>query len=207
MIETRRLILRSWCENDLAPFAAINSSERVCEFLPSTLTRGQSDAFAQRIVDHFANHGFGFYAVELRQTGEFIGFTGLSIPRFDAPFMPAVEIGWRLGEEHWGKGYGSEAARAALDHALGRLQLGPVVSFTVPQNLRSRRVMENIGLTHDPSGDFDHPNLPEGHRLRRHVLYRCEPETCSKAALDRSRSLVETDRADEEQQPARRERG
>lgn len=172
MIETERLILRPFAERDLEAFAAINADPKVCEFLPAPMSRLDSDAFAKRIAEHFGAHGFCFFALELKANSEFIGFTGLNVPRFDAPFMPAVEIGWRLAFLHWGKGYASEAASAALDHGWRKLGLHSIVSFTVPANRRSRAVMERIGLRHDPAGDFDHPNLPPGSPLRRHVLYR-----------------------------------
>lgn len=172
MIETERLILREWRSDDLEPFARLNADERVCEFLPKSLSREESDAMAGRIRNHFDLHGYGLYAVEVKSSGTFVGFTGLSIPGFDAPFMPAVEIGWRLAFEAWGNGYASEAARAVLRHGVEVLDLGPIISFTASQNIRSRRVMEAIGLTRDPREDFDHPKLAKGHPLRCHVLYR-----------------------------------
>ncbi|WP_193171899.1 GNAT family N-acetyltransferase [Nisaea nitritireducens] len=172
MIETERLILRRWRAADREAFAALNASAEVCKFLPKRLTREESDAFADRIDDHFETRGFGLFAVERKDSGAFIGFTGLAVPRFDAPFMSAVEIGWRLDHAHWGKGFATEAARVALAHAFGPLGLEEVVSFTVPMNTRSRAVMEKIGLQHDPADDFDHPMLEPGDPLRRHVLYR-----------------------------------
>lgn len=172
MIETERLILRRWRTSDRAPFAALNAAAKVCEFLPKRLGREESDALADRIAGHFEERGFGLYAVERQDTGAFIGFTGLAVPRFEAPFMPAVEIGWRLAHAHWGQGFATEAARAALAHAFGPLDLENIVSFTVPANMRSRAVMEKIGMQHDPADDFDHPLLPPGDPLRRHVLYR-----------------------------------
>tara|TARA_E500000318_G_scaffold102043_1_gene106068 strand:- start:8045 stop:8584 length:540 start_codon:yes stop_codon:yes gene_type:complete len=176
MIETERLTLRRWRETDREPFAALNASAEVCEFLPKQLTREESDAFADRIDAHFEERGFGLFAVERKDSGAFIGFTGLSVPRFEAPFMPAVEIGWRLGHAHWGAGFATEAARAALAHAFGPLGLEEIVSFTVPANLRSRGVMKKIGLHHDPADDFDHPMLEPGDPLRQHVLYRIRRE-------------------------------
>jgi RimJ/RimL family protein N-acetyltransferase len=172
MIETERLILRRWKGEDLPAFAAMNADVRVCEFLSSTLTEEQSNAFAGRIVQHFADNGFGLWATEIKGGAAFIGFVGLSIPRFHAPFTPCVEIGWRLAQAGWGKGYATEGARAALTHGFDVLKLKQIVSFTVPANLRSRAVMEKIGMHHDPVDDFDHPSFAEGHRLRRHVLYR-----------------------------------
>lgn len=125
-----------------------------------------------RIEDHFEMHGFGLFAAELKETGTFIGFVGLSVPSFEAPFMPAVEIGWRIGFDHWGNGLATEGAQAVVNYAFETLKLPGLVSFTVPQNIRSRRVMEKIGMTHDPADDFDHPRLVAGHPLQRHVLYR-----------------------------------
>jgi len=142
------------------------------EFYPTLLTREQSDAAIARIEAHFDRHGFGLWAAELRATSQFLGYIGLSIPAFQAHFTPCVEIGWRLDADHWGQGLATEGARAVLDHAFNELALPEVVSFTTPVNLRSIRVMEKLGLTRNPADDFDHPNLPEGHALRRHVLYR-----------------------------------
>jgi len=167
-----RLLLRRWRDDDRAPFAALNADPRVVEHLPGPLSRAESDESAARIEAHFAEHGFGLWAVEVIDVVPFAGFVGLSIPRFEAPFMPCVEIGWRLSAECWGQGYATEGARAALRFGFESLGLDEIVSFTVPDNIRSRRVMEKLGLTHDPAEDFDHPLLPEGHRLRRHVLYR-----------------------------------
>ena len=170
-LRTPRLLLRPWRDTDLAPFAALNADPEVRRWFPGTLTREDSDAQAARIQDDIATHGFGFWAVEAPGTAPFIGFVGLKHVPF-APLAPAVEIGWRLARAHWGQGYATEAARAALAHAFGPLGLAEVVSFAVPGNRASRRVMERIGMTHDPEDDFDHPALPEGHPFRRHVLYR-----------------------------------
>jgi RimJ/RimL family protein N-acetyltransferase len=171
-LRSERLILRKWRESDRLPFRQLNADPRVMEFFPEPLTAEASDALFDRAQEHFNRHGFGPFAVELIETGAFIGFIGLSIPAFDAHFMPAVEIGWRLTFDHWGKGLATEGARAALSFGFNDLGLKQVVSFTVPANLRSRRVMERLGMTHDQADDFDHPNLLEGHPLRRHVLYR-----------------------------------
>jgi RimJ/RimL family protein N-acetyltransferase len=171
-MDTPRLILRLWKEEDLAPFAQMNACAKVCEFLSTRLTREESDALAHKIITHFEKHGFGLYAVEEKASGQLIGFTGLSIPSFEAPFMPAIEIGWRLDSRYWGKGYATEAAQVVLDYAFYQLALPEIISFTTPTNYRSRRVMEKIGMTHNINDDFDHPVLPENHPLRRHVLYR-----------------------------------
>jgi RimJ/RimL family protein N-acetyltransferase len=171
-LQTDRLRLRNWLPGDREPFAALNADPRVVEHLPAALSRQQSDDFIARITEHFDRHGFGSWAVEIQKLGAFAGFVGLNVPRFEAHFTPCVEIGWRLGAEHWGHGYATEAALAVLRHGFETLQLDEIVSFTVAGNVRSRRVMEKLGMTRDPVDDFDHPSLPEGHRLRRHVLYR-----------------------------------
>ncbi len=183
-ITTPRLLLRSWRSSDRAPFRAMNADPRVMEFFPSILTAAESDALADHIQSHFDTHGFGGFAAQLRATCAFIGFIGLAAPNFDAAFLlphsaqsesnpPLVfEIGWRLAHCTWGQGLATEGARAVARYALDTLNLPGIVSFTVPANLRSRRVMEKIGMVHDPTGDFLHPNLPDGHPLRPHVLYR-----------------------------------
>jgi RimJ/RimL family protein N-acetyltransferase len=171
-IRTHRLHLRVWREEDLPAFAAINADPRVMEYFPGRLDRAESDARATRIRGHFARHGFGLWAVEVPGVADFVGFVGLVRCDFEAPFTPCVEIGWRLAHEHWGHGFATEAALAALDFGFQRLGLEQIVSFTVPANRRSRAVMERIGMTRTPADDFDHPAIPEGHPLRRHVLYR-----------------------------------
>lgn len=170
VIKTPRLTLRGWEAADLPPFATLNADPRVTEFLPRTLTGTESDALVARIQDHFARHGFGWWAVEISQG--FAGFVGLGVPGFEAAFTPCVEIGWRLSADHWGRGYATEAARAVAGFAFGQLGLSELVSFTVPANLRSRAVMTRLGMRHDPTDDFEHPSLPPGHPLRPHVLYR-----------------------------------
>jgi ribosomal-protein-alanine N-acetyltransferase len=142
------------------------------EFMPSCLSRAESDALVDRMQAHFERNGFGLYAAELLTEERLAGFVGLSVPGFVAHFTPCVEIGWRLGAACWGQGLATEAARAAVNHAFQTLGIRELVSFTVPMNTRSRRVMEKIGMTRNSADDFDHPGLPEGHPLRRHVLYR-----------------------------------
>ncbi|HKM91290.1 MAG TPA: GNAT family N-acetyltransferase [Candidatus Acidoferrales bacterium] len=171
-LETERLILREWRRSDLQPFSRINADPRVMEFLPAPLSPQQSDRFVDQIERHIQDYGFGLSAVELRQDHSFIGFIGLAVPSFQANFTPCVEVGWRLSADHWGHGLASEGAREILRYAFEDLKLDALVSFTVPANMRSRRVMEKLGMTRDPAEDFDHPNLPHGHPLRRHVLYR-----------------------------------
>ena len=182
-LTTGRLILRRWRETDREPFQALNTDPRAMEFFPFTLTPRESDQAIARIEQHFDRHGFSLYAAELIETQTFIGFVGISIPMFDAPFMPAVEIGWRLAHDYWGRGLATEGARAVVHHAFETLKLPGLVSFTVPANLRSRRVMESIGMAHDSAGDFDHPRLPQGHPLRRHVLYRLHAQGSESRAV------------------------
>jgi len=176
ILQSARLTLRTWLPEDREPFARINADPRVMEFMPKCLSREESDALVDRIEAHFAEHGFGLYAAELRNERLFIGFIGLSIPYFDAPFTPCVEVGWRLSADVWGRGLATEGAREVVRHAFQTLGLRELVSFTVPENIRSIRVMEKLGMTHAPTEDFDHPKLPEGDRLRRHVLYRLRKE-------------------------------
>lgn len=178
-LETRRLWLRAWRDADLEPFARLNADPEVAEFLPGTLSREQSDEFAARICAHFDERGYGLFAVEEKGGSPFIGFVGLSLATFDAPFAPAVEIGWRLARESWGAGLASEAASRALAFGFESLGLDEIVSFTVDANIRSRRLMERIGLVHDPAGSFEHPKLAPGHPLRHHVLYRKARPTCT----------------------------
>ena len=142
------------------------------EFFPQPLSAGESDALADRIEAHFEERGFGLYAAELGEDGSFIGYVGLAAPRFSAHFTPAVEIGWRLDAAYWGRGLATEGAREIVRHAFEDLGLTALVSFTAPANVRSVRVMEKLGMTHDPADDFDHPGLADGDPLRRHVLYR-----------------------------------
>jgi RimJ/RimL family protein N-acetyltransferase len=171
-IATERLVLRRWREADRLPFRRLNADPRVMEFMPGALRAEQSDALVARIESHFERHGFGLWAAELREGERFLGFIGLSVPGFEAAFMPAVEIGWRLDADYWGRGLATEGARAVMRHGFEALELDGVVSFTVPGNLRSRRVMEKLGMRHDAGDDFEHPVLPVGHPMRRHVLYR-----------------------------------
>lgn len=171
-LTTERLILRPWRDADLAPFAALNADPEVMAHFPMPLAREESDALAARIRGGLGAEGFGLWAVEVRGGAPFIGFVGLAAPSFSTHFTPCIEVGWRLARAHWGQGYASEAAEAAVADGFARLGLAEIVSFTVPANLRSRAVMERLGMTRDPADDFDHPRLPEGHPLRRHVLYR-----------------------------------
>jgi len=183
VIETARLSLRGWRASDRLPFALMNADPRVMEFMPACLSPAESDAFAERIQAQFEQRGFGLYAAELRQEHRFIGFIGLSVPNFDTHFTPCVEIGWRLAAAYWGRGLATEGARAVAAHAFESLRIKELVSFTVPMNTPSRRVMEKLGMSHNPSDDFDHPKLPHGHPLRRHVLYRLLANAASSVTM------------------------
>jgi RimJ/RimL family protein N-acetyltransferase len=180
-LRTSRLILRPWIPADRDPFAILNADPIVMEYFPATLSRSESDSLADRIEAHWARHGFGLWAVAIPGVAPFAGFIGLSIPSFQAHFTPCVEVGWRLGREHWGKGYATEGARAALEFGFGQLKLDEIVSFTTAANLRSRRVMERVGMSHWPGDEFDHPSLAADDPLRRHVLYRIRRTTPARA--------------------------
>ena len=171
-LETDRLVLREWLEEDLEPFAAMNGDPAVTEFLSSPLERSASDALVGRIREHWTSDGIGLWAVERRADGAFLGFTGLTPPNFVAAFTPCVEVGWRFATFAWGQGYATEAGAAALRFGFDERQLDEIVSFTTVANVRSRAVMERLGMSRDPADDFDHPNLPPDHPLRPHVLYR-----------------------------------
>ncbi|MGD9997888.1 MAG: GNAT family N-acetyltransferase [Ilumatobacteraceae bacterium] len=187
-LQTDRLLLREWHDSDRAPYAALNADPVVMEHFPSTLTEQQSDEMVDRIVAKWAD-GFGLFAVEVTDPspdaahlrGRFIGFVGLAAPTWTTWFTPCVEIGWRLARHSWGRGYAPEAARAVLAWGFGNVDLpdDEIVSFTTVANTKSRRVMEKIGMVHDPSRDFDHPVLA-GWEGRRHVLY----------CIDRTRSAT-----------------
>lgn len=171
-LETERLVLREWRDADREPFAGLNADPRVVEHLSGPLDRAASDALVDRIVARWASDGHGLWAVERRADRRFLGFVGLAAPGFEAAFTPCVEVGWRLAPDAWGHGYATEAGRAALQFGFERLDLDEIVSFTVPENVRSRAVMGRLGLTRDPADDFLHPSFLDGHPLRQHVLYR-----------------------------------
>jgi RimJ/RimL family protein N-acetyltransferase len=172
VLRTPRLVLRRWRAADRAPFAAMNADPIVMRHFPSVLSAEESDALAQAIEDAMAGRGFGLWALEVPGVTSFAGFVGLSVPGFVAPFTPCVEIGWRLAQAQWRRGYATEAGRAVLRHAWDALALPGVVSFSTAGNDRSRAVMARLGMRYDPADDFDHPRLPPGHPLRPHVLYR-----------------------------------
>jgi RimJ/RimL family protein N-acetyltransferase len=170
MIRTERLLLRKWREEDIEPFAAINEDPVVMRHFPATLSRAQTEAGVARIHAHFARYGWGLFAAEYE--GLFIGYVGLLHVPFESHFTPAVEIGWRLGSAYWNRGLATEGARAVLDFGFREAELAEIVSFTTTGNAASRRVMEKIGMERVAAGDFDHPRVPEGSPLRRHVLYK-----------------------------------
>ncbi len=179
-------MLRRWRDDDLDAYAALNADPEVMEHFPSTLTRDQSRESIEIIEQRFDDLGYGLWATEVPGVAPFIGFVGLNPVTFDVPFAPAVEVGWRLARPHWGQGYATEGARAALEFGFGTLGLGEIVSFTTPGNTRSWRVMEKIGMTRDPADDFDHPVIAEGSPLRRHVLYRISRTTSAGSLSSRS---------------------
>ena len=178
-MRTERLVMRRWRAGDREPFAVMNADPQVMAHFPAVLDRSASDAFVDRIEAGFEADGFGLWALELLDTGEFIGFTGLSVARFRARFTPAVEVGWRLSRQAWGQGLATEAGRQALRVGFEQFGLPEIVSFTASGNAASRAVMRRLGMSHDPAGDFEHPALAPGHPLRDHVLYRL-----SSAAFD-----------------------
>jgi ribosomal-protein-alanine N-acetyltransferase len=171
-ITTARLRLRNWRDADLEAYASMNADQRVMEFYLNTLDHAESDASARRAQAFLDERGFGLWAVEELGGAPFIGYVGLDEPKFEAHFTPCIEIGWRLSFAHWGYGYASEAASVVLAHAFDGLGIPEVVSFTAANNLRSRRVMERLGMRQSRNEDFEHPSIPHGHPLRRHVLYR-----------------------------------
>jgi RimJ/RimL family protein N-acetyltransferase len=184
-LRTERLILRAWRDADLEPFATMNGDPAVMSHFVAPLTREESDRLVDRIRQSWATQGFGLWAVERQADGRFLGFTGLALHTFEAPFTPAVEIGWRLATDAWGHGYATEAARAAVRYGFETLGLDEILSWTTVANEPSRRVMERLGMTRTPADDFDHPSIPAGHHQRPHVLYR----------LSRSSWLAASDRA------------
>jgi RimJ/RimL family protein N-acetyltransferase len=170
-LRSDRLILRRWRSEDRSAFAAMNADPVVMEHFQRTLTAEESDAFVDRIEAELEQCGWGLWAVEVAGGPAFVGFVGLHRVSFDAPFTPAVEVGWRLASEHWGHGYATEAADVAVRHGYGA-GLEEVISFTTQDNVRSRMVMDRLGMVRDPSSDFEHPHVPVGHRLRHHLVYR-----------------------------------
>ncbi|MCH9763573.1 MAG: GNAT family N-acetyltransferase [Gammaproteobacteria bacterium] len=175
IIETERLILRTWCDDDLEPMFRINQDPKVMEYFSALGSKEETQNHINRICKHQDEHGYSLYVVELKSTHKMIGFIGLLHrikAEFNVPFNPSIAIGWRLSLKHWGKGFATEGASAVLDYAFCVLGLPEIVSFTVTENKKSRRVMEKIGLTYNPDDDFDHPKAPDDSPLKQHVLYR-----------------------------------
>lgn len=172
IIETKRLLLRTWENDDAEVFARINQDPRVIEFLRGPMTLMEAQDFIRANNQCFEKEKRCLFAAALKETNELIGFIGLSSPNFEAHFTPCVEIGWRLASGHWGRGYATEGAEAVLQYGFTVSGLAEIVSFTVPANLRSIRVMEKIGMHRDVKGDFAHPKLPADHKLSQHILYR-----------------------------------
>ena len=175
VLRAGRVLLRGWRTEDLGPFGALNADPRVMEHYPTPLIRAESDDLVRRVVAQFATRGFSLWAVEVPGVAPFIGYVGLLEPTFESRFTPCVEMGWRLAFPHWGHGYATEGARAALSFGFADAGLDEIVSFTVPANRRSVAVMERLNMT--PDGEFNHPRLPQGHPLQRHVLYRLSKTT------------------------------
>jgi RimJ/RimL family protein N-acetyltransferase len=173
-IETERLLLRQWRPSDLPFFARMNADGEVMRFFPAKLSESESNAMANRCRDLIEERGWGFWAAEEKSSNSFIGFIGLHAPTADLPFSPCVEVGWRLARRHWGQGFATEGASAALAFAFDVLALPEVVAFTTIDNERSQRVMERLGMQRDAL-TFQHPSLPSGHPLREHCLYRAHP--------------------------------
>lgn len=193
ILRTQRLVLRRWREDDREPFARMNADPEVVRYLRGPLDRAASDAFLDRIEKGFERYGFGLWAVEVADSGLFLGFTGLAVQTFPAHFTPAVEVGWRLARHAWGHGYATEAADAALEFAFTAAGLREVVSITTRTNQRSIAVMRRLGMTTDPAENFEHPLLPRGHPLRPHVLYRLTARVWADRQLERLPELEGVD--------------
>lgn len=172
IIETERLILRGWTDADVQAWADMNADPRVMEFFPATIPREQSLESAHRLRKELEERGYGWFVMERKAQPGFSGVLAICEVQWEAPFQPRREIGWRLPVHAWGHGYATEGARALLDFASGELRWPEVVAFTAKINERSQRVMQRLGMTHDPREDFQHPRVPEGHPIRHHVLYR-----------------------------------
>ncbi|MGA7161374.1 MAG: GNAT family N-acetyltransferase [Bacteroidota bacterium] len=170
ILETERLVLRTWKESDILPFSIMNGDSQVMKFFPNILSHDETFALYERITTDIDRRGFGLFAVEAKQTENFMGFIGFDEPRFSAYFTPCVEIGWRLDKRFWDQGYATEGAKACLEYGFSNLGFKEVVSFTSKLNTKSIAVMKKIGMVYE--SDFEHPKVVEGHPLRKHVLYR-----------------------------------
>ncbi|MGJ4925697.1 GNAT family N-acetyltransferase [Bradyrhizobium sp. HKCCYLS2038] len=172
IIETDRLTLREWRDEDRAPFAAMSADPAVMQYLRALPTRQACDQWIDFQIKHWAEHGFGFWVVEDRASGTFLGAAGLFRIFFEAPFTPAVEIGWRLARAGWGQGFATEAARAALPFGFDKFGLDKFIAYAAPANLASQNVMRKLGMIRDAASDFDHPRIEPDSPLRRQVVYR-----------------------------------
>jgi ribosomal-protein-alanine N-acetyltransferase len=206
-LRTERLILRRWRESDREPFARLNADPELMRYMIRALTCAESDAFVERIEREFEEQGYGLWAVEVPGETPLIGFVGLHRQTFPAHFTPAVEVGWRLDRPYWGRGYATEAARAALRDGFERVGLTEIVSMTTPANIRSIAVMERLGMTRNPADDFDHPNVPDGHPAKHHVLYRVSSKTgLLRAAPAGSSTMSRAPRTKRTKPPTRKRR-
>jgi ribosomal-protein-alanine N-acetyltransferase len=176
-LETSRTILRAWRDGDVEEWVALGADARVMEFMPSLIERADAERSAQRLREGLERDGYGWWVLEVKDVASFAGVVALQNVPSDLPFTPAFEVGWRLRYDQWGRGYATEAARAALDFAFDELGHSEVVALTAAINLRSQAVMERLGMTRDPRDDFEHTRLEPGHRLRPHVLYRIRNAT------------------------------
>lgn len=174
IISTDRLLLREWGNEDIEPFIALNRDKDVMEFFPSIYSPEQSTQMVGRIRDCYQQNGYCFYACELKQTAEFMGFIGFAKPGFESFFTPCVEIGWRLAKRFWGKGFATEGAAACLEYGFNHLGFIEIYSFTAVLNKKSERIMQKTGMV--KAGEFEHPSLSDGHPLKTHVLYKKAPE-------------------------------
>ena len=172
VLETERLVLRTFQEDDADTMISINQDKKVMQFFPSAPDEEETIAFIDKVIVHQEQYGFSLYAVEIKKTGEMIGFVGLFTATFKAHFTPATEIGWRLSSKYWNQGYATEAAKAVLDYAFNERKLDEVVSFTSMLNKPSIRIMQKIGLHTSSEDDFDNPNVPADSPLVKHVLYK-----------------------------------
>jgi 3-dehydroquinate dehydratase / shikimate dehydrogenase len=175
-LESERCILRQWKDEDLSIFTKMNQDPLVMEFFPATLTASQSKKLAENIQQELQTKPYGLWAVELKKGHSFIGFAGLHEQNFEAPFCPCIELGYRLDPSFWGHGFATECGKTIFRYAFETVQLEEVVSFTFIHNFRSRKVMERLGMTHNPEDDFMHPKLAAQDPLRPHVLYRMTKE-------------------------------
>lgn len=182
MLETQRLLLRQWVENDFHSFAEICADKEVMKFFPKTLSSSESYKMAKQMQSLINQRGWGFWAVEIPTLKQFIGFVGLHTPKVEMPFSPCVEIGWRLSKKYWGQGYATEAATAVLQYAFNELELREVVSFTTRNNIRSIAVMERIGMLNTYQ-NFSHPDISSSHPLSEHVLYKISQSNWKQRAL------------------------